>query len=353
MSVATSGVFKGLKTPRDVLNYNLMYGVTDFSNLEQFDYYEKGYPLLVVTKIPTFMEDLAGLDPEGFGTLINNYVHVLEHDFKGLDGLDNIQGEANGEITNGIRSLQIINKVTKPATTTVNMQFVERSGSLMTKGNELYLTGIKDPDTQYKLYHGLIDAYRQKNINSKSGEKPGPDKEVFEFLYIVTDNTGTEVERAFLLASAQANIADFATLYNTEKGQIEFPTIQLSFNVFPINNNMVYVKAQKALMAMRNLKNTTNSRLVVDSNNYRYKSLNELDLGDKGADNEFTLDNTYITEEGRWGSNATKEVGTEGVKTGSVNAFNTKANMYDNMFGDDNDEHMFAHSTTDSSGTSK
>ena len=34
--VGTS-VFKGLKTPREILQYNLMRGVTDFSNLEQYD----------------------------------------------------------------------------------------------------------------------------------------------------------------------------------------------------------------------------------------------------------------------------------------------------------------------------
>ena len=351
MSVSTTGVFKGLKTPRDVLNYNLMYGVTDFSNLEQFDYYEKGYPLLVVTKIPTFMEDLAKYD-DGFKSLINNYIHVLEHDFKGLDGLDNIQGEANGEITNGIRSLQIINKVTKPATTTINMQFVERSGSLMTKGNELYLTGIKDPDTQYKHYHGLIDAYRQGDgsFSCPSAVQPGPDKEVFEFLYMVTDNTGTEVERAFLLASAQANIADFATLYNTEKGQIEFPTIQLSFNVFPINNNMVYVKAQKALMAMRNQKNTSNSRLVVDSNNYKYGALDNIKLMDYGnKDTEFTLGEDFIDKDGRWGVSATT---TANKATGSyAKNYSQTSDQHNDSFGSGNSEHMFQFSNTDASGT--
>lgn len=40
-SVANSGAFKGLKTPRELLNYNLMRGVTDFSNLKQWDLYEK------------------------------------------------------------------------------------------------------------------------------------------------------------------------------------------------------------------------------------------------------------------------------------------------------------------------
>lgn len=53
-SVATKGAFKGLKTPRELLNYNLMRGVTDFSNLKQWDLYEKGYPFLVVVSIPDF-----------------------------------------------------------------------------------------------------------------------------------------------------------------------------------------------------------------------------------------------------------------------------------------------------------
>ena len=42
-----STAFKGLKTPREILQYNLMRGVTDFSNLEQYDLYEKGYPFMI------------------------------------------------------------------------------------------------------------------------------------------------------------------------------------------------------------------------------------------------------------------------------------------------------------------
>ena len=57
-----SGAFKGLKTPRELLQYNLMRGVTDFSNLEQWDLYEKGYPFLCVVSIPQFLRDLAEQD---------------------------------------------------------------------------------------------------------------------------------------------------------------------------------------------------------------------------------------------------------------------------------------------------
>lgn len=268
-----SGAFKGLKTPRDLLNFNLMRGVTDFSNLEQWDLYEKGYPFLCVLSIPTFLTELAARDKK-IETIVNNYVHVLENDFKGIDNIDNITGETNGEISNGIRSIQLINKVQKPTNSNFSLQYYERSGSLMTKANELYLTGIKDPDTQVKTYHGLIDAYRfNGDKDTTAGKDPGPHQEVFSFLYFLTDNTMTQIERAFLIAAAQPNVANFSDLYTGQKGDISFVEISLSFNGFFISNDYVYEKAQDMLLAMRNPNNYTDSRIIVDSNNFRYKAI--------------------------------------------------------------------------------
>lgn len=344
-TASTSGIFTGLKTPRDLLEYNLMFGVTDFSNLEQFDYYEKGYPFLIVTGIPQFLEDLAEINSDA-KMLVNNYVHALEKDFKGLEGVDNITGESNGEISNGLRSIQIINKVLKPATTTITMQYVERSGSLFTKGNEFYLTGVKDPDTGGKHYHGLVDLHKQGIKSTTSAKDPGPHQEVFEFLYFTTDNTICNVERAFCFAAAQPNLADFSTLYNGEKGQYEFPTIQMSFNCFVINNNMVYVKAQKALMAMRNQLNKTSSRLVIDSNNFRYDAIDHINVakdGDKNTDSTYVLDSNTITADGKWGSNVTNENYVEnGSRNKSINSKTYMKNYTDKLgnLSNSQSEHM-------------
>lgn len=275
--VGTSA-FKGLKTPREILQYNLMRGVTDFSNLEQYDLYEKGYPFLIVVKAPDFLMDLADKNPDGIGVLVKNYIHIIENDFRGIDNIDNITGEANGEITNGIRSIQLINKVTKPLNSTFTMRYYERSGSIMTKTNELYLTGIKDPDTQVKHYHGLIDDYVFRGIDSprKSGSDPGPHKECFSFLYFLTDNTMTKIERAFLIVASQPNAADFQSLYSGDKGAIEFVELSMGFNGFFINNDMVYQKAYESLLAMRNPANLTGSRIIVDSNNFVYSGINDI-----------------------------------------------------------------------------
>lgn len=288
-TVSTSGAFKGLKTPRQLLDYNLMRGVTDFSNLEQWDLYEKGYPFLCVVSIPQFLRDLSAKDPK-IATIVNNYVHILENDFRGIDSIDNITGEAGAEITNGIRGIQLINKVTKASNSNFTLQYYERSGSILTKAHELYLTGIKDPDTQVKHYHGLIDDWVFYGNDSISGKDPGPHQECFTFMYFVTDNTMTKIERAFLIAACQPTTANFGDLYSGSKGDIQFVEIGLSFNGFFINNDYVYQKAADMLLAMRNPSNITDSRIIVDSNNFRYKAISEA-----GINNNDTPDDAFDT----------------------------------------------------------
>ena len=45
-----------IKMPRNVTEYTLMKGVTDFSNLKQFDLFESGYSFLTVVSVPRFMQ---------------------------------------------------------------------------------------------------------------------------------------------------------------------------------------------------------------------------------------------------------------------------------------------------------
>lgn len=306
-TVATkTGAFKGLKTPRELLNYNLMRGVTDFSNLEQWDLYEKGYPFLCVVSIPQFLRDLAEQD-SNIRVIVNNYVHILENDFRGLDNVDNITGEA-AEITNGIRSISVINKVMKPTNSNFSLNYYERSGSILTKAHELYLTGIKDPDTQVKHYHGLIDAWVYNGVDTVSGKDPGPHQECFSFMYFLTDNTMTKIERAFLIAACQPTTANYSDLYTGNKGDIQFAEIGLAFNGFFINNDYVYQKAQDMLLAMRNPSNITNSRVIVDSNNFRYNAIAQAGIAGgttKGIDDKFATPEYWSEEAGRIGVDKT------------------------------------------------
>ena len=250
--------FNYLKVPRSVTEYSLMRGVTDFSNLKQFDLFESGYSFLNVVSVPKFMDLLAEKNPV-VRNLQDGVIHIMECEFKGLNGIPDITGET-GEITNGATSTQLINNVVMDTNIQVSMQFYERSGGLISKYLEYYLTGIKDPYSKAKTYHGLI---------GESIMEPGPDYEVFTFLYYVTDNTMRKIEKAYLLANAQPTTVPNSTLYNPQRGQHEFQEVEMSFNCFPILGDNVNKYA--SMMLYNDLGTSDKTRkIILDSRKYQY-----------------------------------------------------------------------------------
>ena len=228
-------IFDGTTETKDLTSYALFRGVTDWADLTQFNQFETGYSFLVVLSIPKFMKLLSEKN-EKYRSLIETYVHVLEYEFRGLEGIENMSSDPN-ELTNGIKTLNVITKVNSQSNGQFTMRYYEKAGSLITKFHELFLRGIKDPTTQVKHYHGLIE----------SGELEASFAyEVFSFLYIVTDNTLQNVEKAFYIVGAQPTSADFQ-IYNSTKGTIEFQEISVEFNGFPIQNTQVNKRAQELL----------------------------------------------------------------------------------------------------------
>lgn len=233
---AVNFIFDGTKEIRDLTQYALFRGVTDWANLHQFNQFESGYGMLIVLTIPNFLKALAAKSDK-YKKLIDTYVHVLEYEFRGLDGIDNMTSDT-AELTNGVKSINVINKVNSQSGSTFTMRYFEKSGSIMTKVHELFLRGVKDPTTQVKHYHGLIEDGTIK--------EPGFDQEVFSFLYIVTDNTLMNVEKAFYIVAAQPTNADL-NIYNIERGDIGFKELSVEFSGFPITNTIINQKAQSLL----------------------------------------------------------------------------------------------------------
>ena len=205
-------------TPRNLTQYTAFRGVTDFSQIGQFDQYETGYQFLEVISIPNFLKK----DPS-MAELNKSFVHMLEFEFRGLEGLNDIQADTY-EITDGINTQRMINRVTWDTAVTVSMPYFEKRGSLITKYSEYYLTGIKDPKTQAKTYHGLI---------ANNTLEPSLENEVFTLLYYVTDNTMLRLERAVLLANCQLTKAELS-MYNGSRESINNREMQIEFNCFPI-----------------------------------------------------------------------------------------------------------------------
>ena len=267
-------MYENLRTPREISNYNLMRGVTDWTNLKQFDYYEKGFPFLIVVDYPEWIRDAREVESAQVKSMIDTYLHVIENEFTGLDGIEDITTQT-AEISNGIRSFSYINKV-EQASSTITMEFRERAGMPITKFNRYFLTGIHDLETQGKTYHGLIDREGYDNY------QPGLSKEVFTFLYFTTDNTFSKVEAAHLFVCCQPTSATLS-LSEHRKGEIEVPTVQLTFTGMCLQNDEIDKKAATALSIMRNPKNLTSSRLLVNSTRFNYAEISKMQAETDGV----------------------------------------------------------------------
>ena len=230
---------KYVVNPKHLSEYTAFRGVTDFTQLAQFDPYEKGYSFLCVISIPKFMERLAEDQPSQYGDIVSNFKHILEFEFKGLEGLNDIQADTM-TITDGINEINLINKVTQDMSAQVSMEYIEKRGSTIEKFAEIYLTGLHDLHTQAKTYHGLI-------ANGKMFA--GVENEVFTFMYIVTDSTMLQIERAFLLCNAQLTKAEKGTMYTGTRSDIgaQHP-VTLEFNCYPVSGLEVD-KAAAAILA--------------------------------------------------------------------------------------------------------
>lgn len=222
------------KNPRSVAKYTKMRGVTDFTNAAQFNVYESGYAYLCVISVPEYLKQLS--DNKDVAMLLNTFQHVLENEFRGLDGIPDLTADTI-EFTDGIRSMNSIGKVTEDTAIEASMTFTEKTGGVITKFIDYYLRGIKDPATQAKTYHGLI----------KDGKlAAGFENEVFNLMYIVTDSTMLNIEKAYILANAWPSKAQ-NSIYNTTKGEIDKKEIDVTWQAFLVSGEEVNKRALKML----------------------------------------------------------------------------------------------------------
>ena len=247
--IVNSGILNNYTIrPKNLTQYTALRGVVDFSQIGQFDQFETGYSFLSVIKIPRFLEMLAEKD-EGVAQMVNSFKHMLEYEFRGLTGLPNITSNSF-TITDGSNEQQMINDVVRETSVDLTSNYFERRGSLITRFTEYYLTGIKDPMSKAKTYHGLI----------KHGLlEPSLENEVFTLMYYVTDNTMLSIEKAYLLANVQITESQ-TSMYDSEKGSINNQEIPLNFRCFPITG----IEVDKAAKIM--LEDITGvNRRVLDS----------------------------------------------------------------------------------------
>ena len=232
-----------------------MRGVVDYGDLYQFAPYESGYSFISVINGPRFVTQLFQGEP--LEELQKSFINIVENEFRGLDGIEDITSDTM-EITDNISTMSLIGKVNQSTSSQITMRFFEKTGALITKYISTYLRYIRDPKTQAKTYGGAI--------NYKTPQKSyGPAQEVFNMLYMVTDSTCLHIEKAFLLLNAQPTSAGYSELYNTEKGQIETKEITVNWNCFVVDGATINKVAAVYLEKLIKTNSNTDGKVDINS----------------------------------------------------------------------------------------
>lgn len=236
-------------------------GIWDLTNPFQFAPYETGYCFLAVISAPICMTK--GPKAAFHKALQESFVNMLESEFKGLDGIEDITSETM-DITNNMSTISMISKVNQQSNGQITMRFTEKTGSLITKYCSEYLKTIRDPRSQAKRYV-KDDASVRKNMFAH---------EVFHMLYIVTDASCFTVEKAFLLLNMQPTTASYGELYNFERGDIGVKELTIPFNAFVVDGKIANTIAESYMKALVNTGDPTPGKINLNSNNFNWSISN-------------------------------------------------------------------------------
>lgn len=266
-------MFANTKDFKDVTSYKLMRGVPDFGSLVQFNPYETGYACFIICQMPKFIELLARRNAD-YNRLVKNWAHIIEYEFKSFDGLTDMEADTI-QLGDELNQIDVINKVNLQGGSEFTITYEEKSGSPLRKFSDLYLSGIKDPRSQVKTYHGLIH----------SGDmEPGFENEVFTFLFIATDNTMRKVEFSTLIVGAQLKSSD-RSMYNYTKGDIGKHEVSVRFSGYPITGTKIDAAAQDMITFLLSA-DAKARRIVVNSDDFQYTGIESIakTLSNYGAD---------------------------------------------------------------------
>ena len=149
--------------------------------LEQYDPLKTGFGRIFMIRKPLFVD-------KQIPTKLAKFKHVLEYANIGVEGLQNITLDSN-PLTGGYTNRQMdIPNIAKDDQTSFTIKTYEFSGSLMREVIQYWINGVADIQSGLSHYNGAQIPVCQANQTA-------------EFIYVVTDQTGTNVEYACLFAN--------------------------------------------------------------------------------------------------------------------------------------------------------
>lgn len=205
-----------------------------------------GYPRLFMVRQPIVMSQYFGGPAGSTHSAISEFMqfkHAMEYMLAGFNGLGDITLETTGTQLQGGPSGRAINipSVTRDTTDTVTTRLYEMSGSLIFSVVDTWMNMISDMNSGYSTYGGLISngknsegrytrLYNQTSGDTRVSLPYNEANHTAEFIYILTDRSGLQVERAWLLADCFPKSISQATAADYTPGQHDLVAYDVQWN---------------------------------------------------------------------------------------------------------------------------
>ena len=177
----------------DFSSDNMFTGVWNLNqdNLDRMDPFTTGYAAIIWTRLPAFLD-------YGNSSATKQFKALTERNFKSFSGLSDLTLDTD-QLSHGFtgNELPVATNI-KKENTTFTLRHYELSGSPVRELYQLWIAGIRDPETGLATYNGYLN-------NSDSAHMYSMKNHTGELLYVVTDPS--------FAAGGHGNGIEFACYY--------------------------------------------------------------------------------------------------------------------------------------------
>lgn len=287
--MATSTIQTGIHhhTRDELKNYALFLSGLNVTHdvLQNYDPLRTGYGRLFMVRQPVFLTKCI---PDQ----MSKFKHILEYGNTSINGLSDISQETN-TITGGYAGKSFeIPSYAQDGTNGLTVQVYEFSGSPVREVIHTWINGMNDVLTGLTHYNGLATG----NPENANGDivYASQHNQTAEFIYVATDNTGTEVEYACMFANCFPK-AIKTDHFNYQSGSHELVDYTIDFAATKYESIQINSVAKSLLDRYKILANSLNFYSGIKANdadtlgNGHYYDVTDGQLKDRGKGSDGAL----------------------------------------------------------------
>lgn len=274
-SVITSQTGARQVNAPDFVKYSQFVGGVNATHHALLNYSPQmdNYARLFMVRVPHVIAKMfaGGDDLYNSQSLFIQFKHMLEYMNRSITGFGDTQLQnAGNPIQGGFAGRQFNTPgIMRDTTESITMSVYEMSGSLVHTVVTDWMRAISDPNSGLSHYGGWIGTGRdaqgiEKRAYARDGESENgiaynEAMHTCEFIYVLHDRSGAQVERALLLADCYpTNINSSAALETNESGTHNNIVYNITFNATVYQSAIINAIANDLLKQYRIVSNSLN-----------------------------------------------------------------------------------------------